>query len=630
FSTEKKSISYRLFETLDEIDVELHVPIGFLLDEVTADAWGVLRTEPLVTRLNLSLSQYLESSNPPKVEVFQLSKKEGFRFGSQVRKNVLRIFCRLNGIICVEGTIRSISEGFECSIEPDLARNALIITRGNIDEASKLILENPNKCAEGNGETFEDVIAEAVPSKSESSSPAEIKNQKPFRSISQLSEDENVFQFGEVDIFNEDLYKGTKTEKPKEKPEEIASTDLKRQLSHPTVLNKLKRMLPSLARTTSVMPEHSTSCVIEDLNLMHLSKLDGKNAKVVPSIADGFLIQVFRYVRQRIPTMNEYCVICDARHVFQNGAMLKPTVCGKELCVFAFLNLGVMADAVEDIEVVDLLISLTRAAALSNCNHIIFDPFPTVIDPDNTRNLLFTPNNRDYDLVKKVLQEMPSMSDMACMTSSLKQKLDQSNRSVYPVIQWIITSNRSHIVKLSPERRLEFMHTPHQFLLLSSPPAKEAAFQEAKKKHGSTFAFHGSSIENWHSIIRQGLMNASGTKLQVNGAAYGEGIYLSPHISTSMDYSRMGYGSHSVNKNKSKPDTKTRFLTSSNITCIAICEVITSPLKKNNAIWVCPEPDNVCTRFFFVYEDGQVGDSSIDTQDSIFLKQIQEACGYKV
>jgi hypothetical protein len=46
------------------------------------------------------------------------------------------------------------------------------------------------------------------------------------------------------------------------------------------------------------------------------------------------------------------------------------------------------------------------------------------------------------------------------------------------------------------------MHTPHQFLLLSSPPAKEAAFQEAKKKHGSTFAFHGSSIENWHSIIR--------------------------------------------------------------------------------------------------------------------------------
>lgn len=46
------------------------------------------------------------------------------------------------------------------------------------------------------------------------------------------------------------------------------------------------------------------------------------------------------------------------------------------------------------------------------------------------------------------------------------------------------------------------MVTPHQFLLVSSPPAKEIAFRDAKEKHGSTFAFHGSSIENWHSIIR--------------------------------------------------------------------------------------------------------------------------------
>ena len=61
---------------------------------------------------------------------------------------------------------------------------------------------------------------------------------------------------------------------------------------------------------------------------------------------------------------------------------------------------------------------------------------------------------------------------------------------------------RSHIVKLPSERQLEFMHTPYQFLLMSSPPAKEEAFRAAKEKHGSTFCFHGSSIENWHSIIR--------------------------------------------------------------------------------------------------------------------------------
>ncbi|KAH3779342.1 hypothetical protein DPMN_157144 [Dreissena polymorpha] len=80
----------------------------------------------------------------------------------------------------------------------------------------------------------------------------------------------------------------------------------------------------------------------------------------------------------------------------------------------------------------------------------------------------------------------------------------------------------SHIVKLPQEKQLPFMKTQHQFLLISSPPAKKMVFHEAKKQYDSTFAFHGSAIENWHSIIRQGLINASGTKFQVNGAAYGQ------------------------------------------------------------------------------------------------------------
>ncbi|XP_045183345.2 protein mono-ADP-ribosyltransferase PARP6-like [Mercenaria mercenaria] len=671
FMYSEKSVQYRLFESIDEIDVELHIPLGFL-DDVTADAWKVLRTEPLVVRLHLSLSRYLESSNPPKVEVFQPSKKEGFGFGSQVRKFLESFLYKewhhlqedhqkcleaeekmkksqsaplslkpetpmtdiISEIVRDEAIAKLVNLGFE----PDLARNALIITHGNIEEATRLILESPHECTEENihNKVSVETNSEVKPSTSDST-PSVTESKKTaytYRSISQMSEDENVFQLGDLDLYGDTPVKMPKNEKEKEKTEKPVRTGIKRQLSHPTILNKLKRMFPGLTRTTSVMHEYSSPGMLEDLNLMPLSTLDGKNAKNIPSIADGFLVQVFRYVRQRIPTMNEYCVICDEPHVFQNGAMLKPAVCSRELCVFAFQTLGVMADAAEDIatgaEVVDLLINMTRAASKSGRKNVIFDPFPTVVDPKDPCNLLFTPKNPDYNMVATVIEAIPPMSEMSCMTSSLKQKLDEKNPSVYPLIQWIITSNRSHIVKLPSEKQLDFMHTPHQFLLLSSPPAKEAAFQEAKKRHGSTFAFHGSSIENWHSIIRQGLMNASGTKLQVNGAAYGKGIYLSPHVSTSMGYSRMGYGSHNVKKNKAKGDGRSRFLVSSNITCIALCEVITTPLKKNNSIWVCPEPDHVCTRFFFVYEDGQVGDSSIDTQNAKYLQPIKEACGYKM
>jgi poly [ADP-ribose] polymerase 6/8 len=118
------------------------------------------------------------------------------------------------------------------------------------------------------------------------------------------------------------------------------------------------------------------------------------------------------------------------------------------------------------------------------------------------------------------------------------------------------------------ENTIKSMRTQHQYLLLSAPPEKEERFRELKATHGSCFAFHGSSVENWHSIMRRGLVNASGTALQVNGAAYGNGIYLSPNASTSFGYSRIHQSAGQINANAGS----NRFLASENMHCIAICE----------------------------------------------------------
>ncbi|GAB0203375.1 hypothetical protein GRJ2_002803100 [Grus japonensis] len=40
----------------------------------------------------------------------------------------------------------------------------------------------------------------------------------------------------------------------------------------------------------------------------------------------GFLVQTIEFAEQRIPVLNEYCVVCDEPHVFQNGPMLRVTV----------------------------------------------------------------------------------------------------------------------------------------------------------------------------------------------------------------------------------------------------------------------------------------------------------------
>jgi poly [ADP-ribose] polymerase 6/8 len=264
----------------------------------------------------------------------------------------------------------------------------------------------------------------------------------------------------------------------------------------------------------------------------------------------------------------------------------------------------------------------------------IFDPYPSVFDPENPKKLAIDPASKQFDRVSMLLQRMPSVEQMVNSKdfSHMKEIMDKGDKLCYPLLQWIITSNRSHIVQLPPGKGVESMNTKHQYLLMSAPPEKEELFRDLKKKHGSTFAFHGSSIENWHSILRKGLINASGTKLQVNGAAYGSGIYLSPNAGTSFGYSRM-YGYNAVqNPLKSTKDEGNRFLNSGSVGCIALCEVIDKDIRKSGDIWVQPNPDYVVTRFFFVYTTNLAnpgGAMSNHTQtNKKFVEEIENAIRY--
>ena len=81
------------------------------------------------------------------------------------------------------------------------------------------------------------------------------------------------------------------------------------------------------------------------------------------------------------------------------------------------------------------------------------------------------------------------------------------------------------MVDYPTDLRLPQIPTRHQLVMLSAPPERQARFEELRAQHGSRFVWHGSRPENWHAILRTGLRNASGTSLQLHGAAYGAGIY---------------------------------------------------------------------------------------------------------
>jgi len=321
-----------------------------------------------------------------------------------------------------------------------------------------------------------------------------------------------------------------------------------------------------------------------------------------------FFVHLMEYVKDRINNCTKNCIICDSVLPYQ---MLKPAVCDSALCLYSYDQYGLGADVASEIrngkEVVDLLISFTIAASLGEIKR--FTPFPQleVKVHDKATGVsdvlsFMNGNTKNNTKVKSVLDKLPSiqeLSDLATDSKTIKENLDKLDPLAFPLLRWIITSNRAHLAKLDPKRHIKEMSTPHQYLFLSSPPEKEKQFQELKAKYGSFYAFHGSGFGNWHSILRVGLKNYSGTEFMSTGQAYGAGIYLSPSSNTSLGYARVGSGWD-----------KSMF-GGYNLQCLCLCEVINNGYKANPH-YVIPTEDHVMTRFFFIY----VGSSSVNVNAS--------------
>ncbi|XP_073478289.1 protein mono-ADP-ribosyltransferase PARP8 isoform X1 [Aquarana catesbeiana] len=696
------AVSLREYGAIDDVDIDLHIDVSFL-DEEIAVAWDVIRTEPIVIRLHCSLTQYLNGPVPT-VDVFQISTKEKFGLGHQLKK-IMQTFVTQQWKQSKEKLNCSHKKMSEKKVKSPLhifstlrrspsypppgcgkSKVKLKSEQDGISKTHKLLrrtcsstVKPEDICNPKSHRNF----GRSLSSDPRAEQPMGLKPHKLLnRQCSTAIKQEECISLKQHKLLTRSCSGDPRCEHNSTlKPHKLLSRSYSSNLRMEELDGLKNHKL--LSKSCSSAPKASKMDLLkepiaEGRRLSLTSGLIGiltpaassqpaptNNAKSVPARAHGFLVQTIEFAEQRIPVLNEYCVVCDEPHVFQNGPMLRPTVCERELCVFAFQTLGVMNEAADEIatgaQVVDLLVSMCRSALESPRKVVIFEPYPSVVDPNDSQALAFNPRKKNYDRVQKALDSIASIREMTqAPYLEIKKQMDKQDPLAHPLLQWVISSNRSHIVKLPVNRQLKFMHTPHQFLLLSSPPAKEANFRAAKKLFGSTFAFHGSHIENWHSILRNGLVVASNTKLQLHGAMYGSGIYLSPLASISFGYSGKVYSQRKghtlkaptykelifggMNKKQQKVSAKddppsgsksssttqsqkkgqqSQFLQSRNLKCIALCEVITSPeLHKHGEIWVVPTTDHVCTRFFFVYEDGQVGDTSINTQEPSSYKEI--------
>ncbi|KAL0485951.1 mono-ADP-ribosyltransferase [Acrasis kona] len=326
-------------------------------------------------------------------------------------------------------------------------------------------------------------------------------------------------------------------------------------------------------------------------------KAGGQDANNTSTVSNNVLMELYAYLMIRLTSLCNDCCICD--HSIKIPLLSnKPTICTRFKCQFDFVELGicnsipiticpstVSNDILENYYIVDVLISMCYTAAKSKRNEKIFDPFPPqYIDKKN--------NSKNHSNVVKAIDQLPSVSHMKKHSSTEFDLMKFLGQDRYELVKWILSVGRPALVKMPKGRKIKAMMTEHQYMVMMDSPEKSANFKEMRRKWGSFFAFHGSSTENWHSILRRGLVNASKTALMTNGMAYGEGVYMAEDSTTSLSYAHHGDG------------WARSELTRGKFKCMAIVEVIKHPHVPQipNPYYVVKDSNYLSLRFFFIFD----------------------------
>ncbi|OAA32645.1 Ubiquitin-conjugating enzyme/RWD-like protein [Moelleriella libera RCEF 2490] len=187
--------------------------------------------------------------------------------------------------------------------------------------------------------------------------------------------------------------------------------------------------------------------------------------------------------------------------------------------------------------------------------------YPFCFDPDDMER-----NDKVLGLLT-LLNALPSVLEMRtylgrASSRDLKswQRLNPSSRSL---LCWIIASNTSYLVQDTPVPMKDQEDSGNdveaepesgaikglekswmQFRFAQGSPQKEAKFLKiiddmrnvdaGVQECPSLFAWHGSSLGNWHGIVREGL----DFQKIINGRAFGDGVYFSQDMSVSRTYLR--------------------------------------------------------------------------------------------
>lgn len=241
-----------------------------------------------------------------------------------------------------------------------------------------------------------------------------------------------------------------------------------------------------------------------------------------------------------------------------------------------------------------------------------YDEVEFVIYDQNFDDLSFTDKQ---SAVCTLLDTLPSVSDMKTYLQSktskgktLIQWHDRISPAAAGVLRWIIASNRSCIVQVdhlegessrASEERVSGMPQWMQFRFAQGAPDKEQRFIQSlrdvtsQQQYPSLYAWHGSPLHNWHSIVREGLHFQD----TAHGRAFGHGVYHATHVGTSIGYSGMNPASYQNDPFGHWPRSKLKVSQA-----VALNEIVNAPAHyvSSNPHLVVAQLDWIQTRYLFV------------------------------
>jgi ubiquitin-conjugating enzyme E2 Q len=199
--------------------------------------------------------------------------------------------------------------------------------------------------------------------------------------------------------------------------------------------------------------------------------------------------------------------------------------------------------------------------------------------------------------------------------ASLRRFRHRVSETALNLLRWIIASNRSCIMQVdrnssssssaSVEDRVFGMGDWMQFRFAQGAPDKEQRFMDCVKdvssrlnldKYPTLFAWHGSPLGNWHSIVREGLhFNET-----LHGRAYGHGVYMSRDAMTSIGYSGAHYYAHDASTPSVSNNWRNSKLCVSS--ALALNEVVnaTGEYVTASPHYVVNQIDWIQTRYLFI------------------------------